>query len=281
MKQLFLLAGIISLLAIFMGDSASALGLKVAPQQYRAELSQGERKKAFVDIGNPTEETVTVNVSVQAFRQINDDGGLQFYDDKAITAGITPEVENFELGPKEAVRLTFFVDGKVLPEGDVFAALFFTTEPAKQRVGAGQLVRVGTLLSLVNVEPGERKAEITTVDVPFFQLGNEAKGTYAIRNTGAKDSGFYPEVTISSWPVEKQAKQQASLIFGGRERSNSFSLDTGIGLHRIDVRYGDSSKSSWALVVQPWLIVLAGVILLIVVTEVLLLHRRRRNSRSS
>lgn len=267
----------IGMLSFFMPSNVSALGLKVAPLEYKTTIRASEVKQGFVDVSNPSSLAVTVKVNVQAFKQIDDDGGLQFYDDTQIQSGITPEMSDIELGPREAVRLFFTISGDKLPEGDVFAALFFTTDPKQAQSGVGQQVRVGTLLSLINKTPGDRSAEITKLNIPFFQLSSTVSGAYSVKNTASGTTGFYPTVKVSSWPAKTPKDVQSSLVFGGRERSNDFTYATGFGIHRLDVSYGDNKKSQWVVTIAPWMIILSLLIILIVGIELLLLKKRRKN----
>ena len=268
-----------SLFALAPTFNVYALGLKVAPLEYRATLKEGEKQQGFVDVSNPSAQVMSVKISVQAFKQIDNDGGLQFFDDPQVGAGIKPELTEAELGPREAIRLFFTIDGGALPEGDVYAAIFFTTDPKQPSNGVGQLVRVGTLLSLINKTPGERKAEVTGVSIPLLQLTDTVKGSYAIRNISNEGSGFYPSVEVSSWPAGKSEKKEGSLIFGGRERTNDFSYQTGFGIHNVQVAYGDSNRSQWVISIAPWMLVLALLITLIVGIELLLLKRRRKTAK--
>lgn len=262
-------------LGVLLPYSAQAISLKVAPLEYRASLKENERKQGVVDVSNPAPVAVTVAVSVQAFRQIDNDGGLQFYDDKQVATGVKPELSNFELGPREALRLYFTIDGRSLPAGDVYAGIFFTTAPRQAQNGVGQSVRVGTLLSLVNKAPGSRAADVTGLNLPLLQLGETVKGDYRVKNTGPDGSGFYPAVTVSSWPGDETKRIESSLVFGGRERSNDLALKTGYGIHRVAVAYGDSMKSRWVVMVAPWMVITGSLVVLIVVVELWLLKRRR------
>jgi hypothetical protein len=261
------------------GGTAGALALKIAPLEYKTTLEKDERKKGFIDISNPSGSSIDVSVEVQAFKQINDDGGLQFYDEGLLQKGIKPELKDFELGPREAIRLFFTVNGKVLPEGDVYAAIFFATSPSGPNSGVGQSVRVGTLISIINENPGSRKAEVTGLEIPFLNLTDgSVQGSYSIRNTGPKDTGFYPIVSVSAWPSTERKDKTASLVFGGHERSNDFTYDTGYGIHRISVSYAKSAKSAWVVVTPPWVMVLAGIVVLIIITEIILFARRRKHA---
>lgn len=279
--KVYLVGALIALgiAALIPVTSAHALGLKVAPLEYKSTLKENETQKGFIDVSNPSSQAVTVAVSVQAFRQIDDDGGLEFYDDKQVRAGIKPELPTLELGPREAIRLFFTADSNLLPEGDVFAALFFTTDPKQPRNGVGQLVRVGTLLSLVNKNPGPRKAEITSLSLPFVQLDDTVSGTYTVKNTGPKQSGFFPSVVVSSWPATQSKQVESSLVFGGRERENNFTHSLGYGIHKVSVGYGSSQKSQWVVTIAPWMLVTAALIIVVIGIEFLLLKKRRASAR--
>jgi hypothetical protein len=260
---------------IFAPMQVNALGLKVAPLEYKTTLQEDERKQGFIDISNPSTQPVSVKTSVQAFKQINNQGGLQFFEDKHIEKGITLDLSKFELGPRQAVRMPFVIDGTNLPAGDVYAAVFFTTEPKKKTNGVGQLVRVGTLLSIVNKTPGQRSAELTKLQLPFVQLNENASGSYSIKNSSSA-GGFYPEVSITSWPGGEDKKVQSSLLFSGHERSNDFTINTGYGIHLVEVSYGSSKKSAWVITAAPWMIMLLGVIIIIGLVELILIKKRRK-----
>jgi hypothetical protein len=273
---LFIVVTIVAAFVLNPSDETSALGLKVAPLEYKTVLTENERKTGYIDISNPSSQAVKVRTSVQAFRQINDEGGLQFYTDKQVELGIITDLQSFEIGPLQAMRMFFTINGKNLPDGDVFAAVFFTTEPKQVRSGVGQLVRVGTMLSIVNKTSVSRKAEISDLTLPFFQFSGTVKGSYKVKNTGPKDTGFYPTVKISTSPGNKTQDLESTLVFGGRERTNDFTYQTGLGLHRIDVAYGNSNKSRWVLTIAPWMFILILLILFVAAVEVALLKKRRR-----
>jgi hypothetical protein len=256
-------------------SSVSALGLKLAPLDYKTTLKAREHQQGFIDISNPSAQTVTVKTGVQAFKQIDNDGGLQFYDDKQVTDGVQLDMSSFDLGPRQALRMMFQIDANKLPTGDVFAAIFFTTEPKEPQSGVGQLVRVGTLLSIINQTPGQRSAEVTHLSIPLVQLSGTIDGSYSIKNTGRQNSGFYPTVSVSSWPGGPTKQVVSSLVFGGRERANDFTYQAGIGIHVVQIAYGNSKKSQVVITLTPWMIVFIAMIILLIAIELILLKRRR------
>ncbi len=259
-----------------------AAGLKVAPLQYRTVLKKGEQKKGSIDISNPTRQTLTVTTSVQAFRQIDDKGRLEFYNDEALTKGVKLDLASFKLGPREALRMYFLLDGKTLPSGDVYGAIFFAFRENGPKSGVQQAVRVGSLLSVVNGTPGPREATITKLDVPFIQVGTAIKGAYNITNPADEktNTGFYPEVTTKLWPGDISKKQSSALLFAGRTRTNLLDFkEVGFGFHKVEVSYKNSSKSAWVFVAEPFIAVVIGVVLLAVVVESGLWLRRHKKRR--
>ena len=233
--------------------SVDALGLKVAPLEYPVALKKGEKQKGFIDLSNPAGVSVRVKTSVQAFEQTDDKGTLRFFDDEAVSRGVKTDLDEFELGPREAIRMYFLVDGSELPSGDVFAAIFFTTQPAAKGTGVTELVRLGTILSIVNGTPSGRRAEISRLDIPSFQFGDMVRGSYAVKNTSnpQESTGFYPAIVLAVDPFHEEKVVKSRLVFADRTRTNSFELNTSrIGLHKISVSYGANTKEKWVLILN-------------------------------
>ncbi len=266
---------------IFFPTDAHAVGLQVTPNEYKVELAKDEKKKGFIDVSNPLGEEVSVKTSVQAFEQTDNEGSLRFYDDKQIQAEVKLDLDQFKIGPGETMRMYFMVDGSKLTSGDVFGAIFFTTEPTKTG-GVGQSVRLGTLLSITNGTPSDRRAEITALETSFWQFGQGIQGSYTVRNTTevSKKTGFYPNVTISMNPFSLTEKHDSVLVFAGRERSNDFDLDIGnrFGLYVLKASYGDSSREELVFVATGyWRYVMGVLVPLGVATGVYFIRRRYKN----
>lgn len=277
---LFLL--LLAVSCVVTNTAAHATSLRIAPIEYKARLATGEKKKGFVDISNPTDSVVTVQTSVQSFRQIADDGSLKFYNDKEVSGGIVPDLSSFELGPREALRMYFVIDGTKLPTGDVYVALLFSTIPSALNASSiSQSVRVGTLFSIVNTTPGARSGEITGLSLPRFTFSENISGTYSIKNTGNPDTetGFYPEVNIGFTPLGETHKTTGKLIFVGRTRTNTFTEHVfPFGIYKFTVSFDGSSKSQWVIVASP-----LGICLTIAIVDaaVLIVVLRRRPGRTS
>lgn len=261
-------------------NPTSALGLKIAPLEYRTTLKGGEVVKGFIDISNPENQSVTVRTSVQAFKQIDDKGTLKFYEDEQLKAGVKLDLDDFELGPREAIRMYFLLDSKLLPSGDIFGGIFFTTEASNPKLGSGQSLKIGTILSIVNGTPGSRKAEITGLTVPSFHVGDTISGTFGVKNTGNPETstGFYPEVTVKVWPFGDERTVKSNLVFAQRSRDSNFSIKVPpLGVYKVSSTFGASEHAKLVVVAHPLALVLLGVIALvsIALSRVYVLSRRK------
>jgi hypothetical protein len=275
------LTALSALLPLFLTVDASAASLRITPLMYQEKLAEGEVKKGYVDISNPAGTKVTVEVTVQAFKQIDNEGSLQFFESEQIKEGIKTDLTEFELGPREAVRMYFSVDGKKLPSGDVFGAIFASTKQSGDSRGITPAAQVGTLVILENGTPGSRKAAITSADIPTFHFGESVSGSVNVKNMADPNtaSGFFPQVNLNLGPAFGQTKAvQGPLIFAGIERGVNFSLaENKIGLYKLTVSVGESKAEKWIVVVTGWwrwaivgLVVLAAVGLAIA-------YKKRRN----
>lgn len=241
------------------------LGLQ--PLQYTETLNKGERKQAYIDVTNPTPQAIDVQFGVQGFRQVDDNGTLTFYDDEKVTQGILLDYQEKQIPANKTLRLFFVVDGTKLPSGDVFAAIFAQTKPVEAaRVPS---VRVGTLLILTNGTPGVRQASIEELNVPVLHTDDAVTGKIKIKNTAptASASGFFPKITIATWPFGPNTTVTGPLVYAGNTRTVSFDLPSNqLGVYKITASYGDSSKSQWVLLmtgIWKW-IVLAGLGLILI-----------------
>jgi hypothetical protein len=279
MKHLLLMLGLMFVGSFLVSQTADATSLKVAPLQYRTSLAQAEKKKGFIDVSNPTDQKMIIRTSVQALKQVDDQGTIQFYDSEQLAQGVLLDLDEFELGPKEAIRMYFLLDGSKLPTGDVYGAIFFTTSPSQATAGVGQSVRLGTVFSVVNGTPGSRQASITGFDVPQFTFNPQVKGNYTIKNTAdpTKATGFYPQVNIKTIPFGESKEDAGKLVFAGRSRVNEFTINLPpIGIYRIEARYGGSSEGKWVAVVHP--VALAAVAVLLAGSVMGRRYLRRRTS---
>lgn len=219
------------LAALFAPHSANAAspGLQLNPLKYEDTLTTDKVRTGFIDVGNPSDTTITVKTDVQGFKQANLDGDLEFFLDDPIKQGIKIGLDQFTLGPREAIRVSFLVDPTKLPKGGVYAAVFFRTVPPAQATTATSYVtesaNVGTLLLLQNGPGGERIGRIAQFDLPFFQFGAGLKGAAQYQNTNRTTApiAFAPELELRALPWSRPAKFAGPYVLPGSTRQ--FSLD--------------------------------------------------------
>ena len=221
-KQLLLLSLALGIIFVLFGSSSAySLGLKVTPLKYEEVLEVGEQKTGFVDVANPNDSDIIVQTSVEGFRQINNQGDLEFFEDERLEAGIEIDVDEFELGPREAARIQFDINTNNLPEGGVYAALFFQTETqgtTDDISGIGTTARVGTLLILQNGE-GDKIGKITDLSMPFWQFGTGIGGSLSFHNDETdKSIGFNPGLSMEVTPWGERVDQESGLVLPGVTR---------------------------------------------------------------
>lgn len=257
-----LLAGVA---AFIYAGTAGAATLKISPLSYRVDLASGEKKKGYVDITNPGPVTEKVQLTVQAFRQIDDNGTLEFYDNAALSAGLLLDYQQVEIGPHEVLHLAFIADGTKLPGGDVFGAILAATLPGEESA-ANQAAQVGALVIISNGQTPQHTAKVEHLSVPIVQAGENVSVRFVLRNTtplGAA-SGFSPPVTITMWPYISDTVE-GPLVFAGRSRQVDY-LKKGnyFGILRVQATTGDSSQVAYSLAITGywrWMIpaIIAGI----------------------
>lgn len=287
MKKYFFTAVFVAVAVVagaLRSDSAFASGLSIAPLEYKAQLAAGETKKGFVDIVNPEVRTVEVHLEAQAFRQINDQGGLEFYDSEAVKAGVKLDLEDIELGPGEGARVYFLLDGTKLPSGDVFAAILASTGKVEDAVTV-PAVRVGTLVMLENGTPSAHHASVSGLDFSWLQIGEAVQGQFVVENAdrdAAHMTGFSPSLTIGLWPYASR-DVRGPLVFAGRGRTVSYSQPGNyFGPLLVKVAVDGQTKSQWIFAVTGfwrWLTPLLVVVLMLLIIGLRRLAHKRNHQR--
>ncbi len=279
MKKFIILT--IGAIGVLVGSSllprtAAASGMSIAPLEYKATLKNDEFKKGYVDIVNPTLSTIDAELSVQAFRQINDQGGLEFYDNPAIASGIKLDLDNVELGPGEGARIYFQLDASKLPSGDVFAAIFAGPAANKKGVLSVPSARVGTLLMIENGTPPPHHAEVQNIDTNWLQIGDEVTARLLVKNTdpsGGSALGFSPKINIALSPYSSRSVD-GPLVFAGRSREVSYrEVGSYFGPLLISASINGKSTSRLVFAITGYWRWLAPLILVILAIVLVVLRR--------
>lgn len=260
-------------------SAEAALGLQ--PLQYQETLKKGEVKKAYIDVTNPSGQSVTTSFSVQGFKQVDDKGNLAFYDDQRLREGIRLDYDEVEIPARKTLRLYFIVDGSKLPRGDVFAVIFATTKPEQGAVSPS--VRLGTLLILANETPGARQASIELLHMPLVQIGESLNGEVKVKNTAPANtaSGFFPEIKLSTWPFGPVHTIKAPLVYAGNTRTVTINKESNLfGIFKVTASHGESRKDAWIILVTGvWRWVSIVLVVIVAVLVVGLVWWRRHKSR--
>ena len=230
---------------------ADVPGLQIAPLEYEDSLRTGVVKNGYIDVANPGDSQVDVISSVKGFSQIDTHGNLRFYDDPDLSSAITVGLPSFSLGPREAVRVGFTVDPAKLPQGGIYAAIFFRTQPPGQTSTSSfiaESANVGTILMLTNGTSTKHFGTITKLHVPFWQFGYGILGTFDFTNTDRTPHpvGFKPVLSARVLPWGSAPKLSTGLVLPGATRTFDLSrLGAFFGL--LPVIVVDSDTHAWAV----------------------------------
>jgi hypothetical protein len=220
--------------------------LRLSPLRYDAHLEPGHPKTGFIDASNPTGSTLHLAFQVQAFRQINDRGELEYYNDDRIASAITPAVSEFDLGPREAIRTKFTIDPNRLGPGGAYAVIFLRTVDAATPGHTTTSARVGSLLILDVGTGGTRTGRLTGLSVPRLVFGgNRLTAGVGYANTGhsALALAFAPTLTAqATWSPAKHLT--GPFVFPGRTRRQSFSLPAVNRLGLVQLSLTDATGHS-------------------------------------
>lgn len=263
----------------------AADGLAIGPLEYRTTLAPGQAKKGFVDIQNQSASSVEVHLKAQAFKQINDQGGLQFYDSAAVSAGVKLDLDDITIPPRAAAHVYFLLDGTKLPSGDVFAAILATTAGREHAVTVPS-VQVGTLLLIENGTPSSHTAQIRGLEVPWLQIGGKLSARFMVKNTDPpqKLTGFEPSISVATWPYGSKTVK-GPLVFAGHSREVDYTQPGNyFGPMFIKVKTGSSEQSQLIFAVTGYWRWLAPLILMLCLCALgvarAILHHRKRSKKS-
>lgn len=266
------------MLAVSCASPAHAMSLEIRPLEYKTTLKEGESQKGYINVTNPSAESVRIKTEVQAFRQVDDRGSLQFYDSDRMAAGILPDLDEFDLASGETARVYFVLDGTKLASGDNFGALFFRIIPERSS-GVNSSLRLGTLFMIANASQTDHRATIASFDVPFFQFGDGIRGRYSVTNIAdpKTTNAFYPQVELSVTPLKRTVSDTSSLVFAGRTRTNDFHIDTfRFGFYAVTLEYNGTKYTRLIFVANHWQLLIAALFVCALILGVYLLIARQR-----
>lgn len=262
--------------------------IRITPLKYEEQLELGAEKTGYVDVSNPGDTNITIKTQVQAFRQMNIEGDLEFYDDERIQKAIQMDLREFELGPREAARVFFDINSNQLPEGGVYAAVLFAAEESRgddrdnlERSAINIISRVGTLLILENGDKGVKRGSISKLGIPFWQFGAGIDGDVEFTaDKGERSIAFEPQLKTSI-PIAGEKETETGLVFAGNTRQFSIgSHGDYLGIFPVKVtdEVTGSIGSSWVLAVTGIWRTIAPLFLLVIMASILLqryfLHRQ-------
>lgn len=267
--------------SLIFSSTAQAESIQVAPLRYDVSLGKGESKKGFVDFVNRDSGKVVLKFSVKGFRQNPQNGNLEFFDDPKLTAAIKLDLESVELDSSEAVHMAFITEGKLLREGDSFAAILASTVPPGTS-GAKQSISVGTLLFIQNQTPSPHSLSINSFLANWLQIGDGPELSMAVKNTTDTDkiSGFEPDIDFSVWPYSHKTVKGPFVMSGVTRQVTISDKASYFGPALIKVQSGDDTRSQLVFMVTGYWRWLSLVLMTTVVVAFLVIKNRQQIRRA-
>lgn len=219
-----LVLGTVAIIAITHASAARAqASLQVNPLKYEDKLNSDKVRSGFIDVANPGDTAAQVRASVQGFRQADLDGNLEFFDSETFSRAIKPGLTDFEIGPRESIRVTFTVEPSKLPLGGIYAVIFFRTEPGTTPNNTTSSIfesaNIGTILLLQHGPIGPAKGRIDHLYIPFFQTTDGIKGSIEYKNLSTDNpSAIYPSFQLKIFPWGKPSTATGPFIMPGHLR---------------------------------------------------------------
>lgn len=284
MRRLILGMLIALAMAAIPHGAQAAAALKIAPLQYRANIPVDQIQSGVVDVSNPSDGQVEVIAEVQAFRQVDQQGNLQFYDDEALKKAVAIDISNFKLGPREAARISFRLDPRQVGRSGIYGALLFRTAAIDTRGNISTIqssARVGTLL-IIQAGEGTQRGQITAARTPLVQFGNALRTNLDYRNvtSDAKAVAFNPSLKIKGGFWGGAQRSDAGLVMPGTTRAIDASR-TGNYLGLTPIKIQDQSAenrpaiTTWTFAVTGYWRWLAPTIMALAILSVVGARRRQ------
>lgn len=285
MKKYLFLGVLVMLGGAFLPQTAAhAAGISIAPLEYKATLPVNSTQKGHVDIVNPSAEKTKVALRVAAFRQIDNQGDLQFYDSPQLDAGIQLDLTDISLGPHEGARIYFELDASKLPKGDVFAAILATTLQNNLVEGLPS-AQVGSLLLLENGTAPAHHATIQQLQANWLQFGSAVTMQMTVANTDPTNGeaiGFVPKLQLGVRPYTSKVIN-GPLVFSGRNRTVDYRQEGNyFGPLLLRASTGQSHQAIWVFAVTgfwQWLAPLMFIAIVAVLVGLWITYRKHSKNR--
>ncbi len=263
-------------------NSVSATSIKVAPMKYEEKLTPGIVMTGAIDLSNPSDSKQKFSARVLAFRQINENGELQFYSDDKISAGINVDLAEIELGPHQVARVFFSINPDKLPRTGIYASVQFSTNPGQPETATrlASSVATGTLLILDNSRKSIQEGSVVDIDSDFWQIGEKINVGVTYKNTASGDEAiaFSPILGFRALPWGGKSSYTGPLVFSGNQRSFSFQQSSNyIGFLPLQVSDSQSglTKTKWVFAVTGLWVYLLPTLLFVLAVLAALVYRWR------
>jgi hypothetical protein len=216
--------------------------------------SPGQKVSRSFSIINRSNFPLTLKIIVKDYRQVLEDGKIEFYDAEIEPASswIVPQYLQIGVQPLETKQIGFVIDvPKDFTGGGHYGAILFQSVPGTHDLGTSNF---GELV-LLTVTGNDLKVAATakTIDFStgFFQAGNPVDFNFTMQNTGNAHFNSTGRIILKDWLGKETGNYNVGnlIVYPGTTRLFQWRWTNTppFGLYKAEVWLSDSSSSDAAL----------------------------------
>ncbi|MDP3882513.1 MAG: hypothetical protein Q8Q48_00450 [Candidatus Staskawiczbacteria bacterium] len=261
------------------------------PSKTMVTASPGQKVSRSFSIINRSNYPLTLKLVVKDYKQISDDGKLEFYDAEIEPASswIVPQYLQIGLKPLETKEIGFVIN---VPEnftgGGHYGVILFESVDGSQGLGTSSF---GELI-LLTVAGNDLKVGATAKTVNFYtglmQQGNPVDFNFKMQNIGNTHFISQGKLILKDWLGKEAGNYNVGelIVYPGTEKLFQWrwSDTPGIGLYKAEVWLADASANDTGLklvdgrwfILFPWMWAV-GILLAILSIFALVKFRKTTN----
>lgn len=268
--------------------AASDTSIVIQPSKIEVTASPDQKIARSFSIINRSNFNVILKLIVKDYKQVSEDGGLQFYDSKTEPANlwIVPQYLQVGLKPLETKEISFVVNvPKDFSGGGHYGAILFQPVGDTSNISTSNF---GELVLLTVAGSGLKTSAIAKVvnfSTGIFQQGNTVDFSFKMQNTGNTHFDTQGKLVVKNWLGSDIGNFNIGQLTVYPNTSRVFTWrwngTPSLGLFRVEVLLSSSASgqnlksvgSAW-FIILPWQVLL--IILLVGVAIFALIRYREK-----
>jgi hypothetical protein len=259
-------------------------GITLSPLRTEVEVAPGTSQDRSLSITNNNQIPITVHLSAESFRVINDNYDYAFDQETGTSDWITFNQASFLLQKGEARVITYTIGVPLMAEpGGRYVSLFVSADADESGDVVSSRQRVGSLLYMTVLGDATRLGDVIALKAPFFVLNSGQEWSTSIRNGGSTHFRTRYNVNVQNIFGGESVMTQTgtALILPGtiRRVADTMPVPPLPGIYRLQytIGLGDTpgyTETKYVLFVSPVIIVVS---LLAIILILALIFQGKRN----